>query len=168
MGMGSFRGGAGGRGQPAYSGVQRTRREDNLIGKSLFVAKGPYRQDISFSISFYTLLRTRREDNLIGKSLFVVKGPYRQDISLFVLLYTLEKTRKDYAFRLQFNEKPSMIPGCLGILCFKVWVVEPVVTHQTSWLESTGARLSPTPCSSHSCASGKSTFVVYRQDDLEF
>ncbi|KAA6417274.1 MAG: hypothetical protein FRX49_12763 [Trebouxia sp. A1-2] len=35
MGMGSFRGGAAGRGQPAYSGVQRTRREDNLIGKSL-------------------------------------------------------------------------------------------------------------------------------------
>jgi len=45
MGMGSFRGGAAGRGQPTYSGVQRTRREDNLIGKSLFVAKGPYRQD---------------------------------------------------------------------------------------------------------------------------
>ena len=45
MGMGSFRGGVAGRGQPAYSGVQRTRREDNLIGKSLFVAKGPYRQD---------------------------------------------------------------------------------------------------------------------------
>lgn len=43
MGVGSFRGGAAGRGQPAYSGVQRTRREDNLIGKSLFVAKGPYR-----------------------------------------------------------------------------------------------------------------------------
>lgn len=43
MGMGAFRGGMGGRGQPGYSGVQRTRREDNLIGKSLFVAKGPYR-----------------------------------------------------------------------------------------------------------------------------
>ena len=81
MGMGSFRGGAGGRGQPAYSGVQHTRREDNLIGKSLFVAKGPYRQDISFFISSYTLQHTRREDNVIGKSLFVAKGLYRQDSS---------------------------------------------------------------------------------------
>ncbi len=25
-----------------------------------------------------------------------------------------EKTRKDYAFRRQFNEKPSIIPGCPG------------------------------------------------------
>ena len=27
---------------------------------------------------------------------------------------TVEKKRKDYAFRRQFNEKPSMIPGCPG------------------------------------------------------
>ncbi len=89
MGMGSFRGGAGGRGQPAYSGVQRTRREDNLIGKSLFVAKGPYRQAISFFISFNTLQRTRREANLVGKSLFVAKGAYRQDLSFFVSFCTV-------------------------------------------------------------------------------
>ena len=38
MGAGSFRGGAAG-----SSGVQRTRREDNLIGKTIVVAKGPYR-----------------------------------------------------------------------------------------------------------------------------
>jgi len=25
-----------------------------------------------------------------------------------------EKKRKDYAFRRQFNEKPSIIPGCPG------------------------------------------------------
>ena len=25
-----------------------------------------------------------------------------------------EKKRKDYTFRRQFNEKPSIIPGCLG------------------------------------------------------
>ena len=25
-----------------------------------------------------------------------------------------EKKRKDYAFRRQINEKPSIIPGCLG------------------------------------------------------
>jgi len=27
-----------------------------------------------------------------------------------------EKKRKDYAFRRQFNEKPSIIPGCPGLL----------------------------------------------------
>ena len=27
----------------------------------------------------------------------------------------LEKKRKDYAFWRQFNEKPSVIPGCPGI-----------------------------------------------------
>ena len=27
----------------------------------------------------------------------------------------LEKKRKDYAFRRQFNEKPSIIPGCPGV-----------------------------------------------------
>jgi len=26
----------------------------------------------------------------------------------------IEKKRKDYAFRRQFNEKPSIIPGCPG------------------------------------------------------
>ena len=26
----------------------------------------------------------------------------------------IEKKRKDYAFRHQFNEKPSIIPGCPG------------------------------------------------------
>jgi hypothetical protein len=28
-----------------------------------------------------------------------------------------EKKRKDYAFQRQFNEKPSIIPGCPGIMC---------------------------------------------------
>jgi len=27
-----------------------------------------------------------------------------------------EKKRKDYAFRRQFNEKPSIIPGCPGAM----------------------------------------------------
>ena len=40
MGMGAFRGVAP---QFGSSGVQRTRREDNLIGKTIVVAKGPYR-----------------------------------------------------------------------------------------------------------------------------
>ncbi len=26
----------------------------------------------------------------------------------------MEKQRKDYTIRLQFNEKPCIIPGCLG------------------------------------------------------
>ena len=30
-------------------------------------------------------------------------------------LHGKEKKRKDYAFRRQFNEKPSIIPGCPGI-----------------------------------------------------
>lgn len=44
--------------------------------------------------------------------------------------------------------------------------VEPVVTHQTTWLENGGVRLHQTPCSSHSPASGQSVFVVYRQGDV--
>ena len=40
MGAGGSRGGAP---QFGSSGVQRTRREDNLIGKTIVVAKGPYR-----------------------------------------------------------------------------------------------------------------------------
>ena len=29
----------------------------------------------------------------------------------------LEKKRKDYVYQCQFNEKPSIIPGCPGRLC---------------------------------------------------
>lgn len=39
LGLGAFRGAA----QSGSSGVQRTRREDNLIGTTIVVAKGPYR-----------------------------------------------------------------------------------------------------------------------------
>ncbi|KAL3147827.1 hypothetical protein ABBQ32_002553 [Trebouxia sp. C0010 RCD-2024] len=39
LGLGTFRGAA----QSGSSGVQRTRREDNLIGTTIVVAKGPYR-----------------------------------------------------------------------------------------------------------------------------
>ena len=35
---------------------------------------------------------------------------------------SVEKKRKDYAFRRQFNEKPSIIPGCPG-LSFCKWVL---------------------------------------------
>ena len=43
MGVGAFRGTA----QAGSSGVQRTRREDNLIGTTIVVAKGPYRSSFS-------------------------------------------------------------------------------------------------------------------------
>ena len=39
LGLGAFRGAT----QSGSSGVQRTRREDNLIGTTIVVAKGPYR-----------------------------------------------------------------------------------------------------------------------------
>ena len=34
-------------------------------------------------------------------------------------LFTQKKKRKDYAFRRQLNEKPSIIPGCPGV-CFLI------------------------------------------------
>ena len=33
-----------------------------------------------------------------------------------------ERKRKDYAFRRQFNEKPSLIPGCPGPLAWTTGV----------------------------------------------
>ncbi len=41
-----------------------------------------------------------------GQHAHIISGPSHED--------TLEKKRKDYAFRRQFNEKPSIIPGCPG------------------------------------------------------
>ncbi len=38
-------------------------------------------------------------------------------ISLCSVECELEKKRKDYAFQCQFNEKPSIIPGCPGEEC---------------------------------------------------
>ena len=36
------------------------------------------------------------------------------DTALLTNACQKEKKRKDYAFRRQFNEKPSIIPGCPG------------------------------------------------------
>ena len=33
---------------------------------------------------------------------------------VYTYVHTREKKRKDYAFRRQFNEKSSIIPGCPG------------------------------------------------------
>ena len=33
------------------------------------------------------------------------------------------KKRKDYAFRRQFDEKPSIIPGCPGDRCYELMVI---------------------------------------------
>ena len=35
-----------------------------------------------------------------------------------MLCYEKKRKRKDYAFRCQFNEKPSIIPGCPAVLCY--------------------------------------------------
>ncbi len=34
-----------------------------------------------------------------------------------------KKGKKDYAFRRQFNEKPSIIPGCPGLCCHISWAM---------------------------------------------
>jgi len=45
----------------------------------------------------------------------------------------VEKKRKDYAFRRQFNEKPSFIPGCPGVLAVHIKCANHTSCHVPMW-----------------------------------
>jgi len=64
-------------------------------------------------------------DAPLGAALFFVKGPplvIKELVQPSTVPHDFDEvrkekneTRKDYAFRRQFNEKPSIIPGCPGL-----------------------------------------------------
>ncbi len=47
-------------------------------------------------------------------------------LSFLFVVSEKKKKRKDYAFRRQFNEKPSIIPGCPDICCVKLRAAYPL------------------------------------------
>ena len=53
-----------------------------------------------------------------------VETPKKASQRSVIRLLCLEKKRKDYIFRRQFIEKPSIIPGCPGLVSTCVYVSE--------------------------------------------
>ncbi len=124
------------------------------LARACLLPKGPTGKTSHFSFHLIPYSTLAGKTTSLARACLSPKDPTGKTLHLPFHFNTLKKTRKDYAFRRQFNEKPSMIPGCPGILYLTAWGVEPVVTHQTTWLENGGVRLHQTPCSSHSPASG--------------
>ncbi len=62
----------------------------------------------------YSTPVTASKEFLMAYGTIMMPWHEKQVIVIHMPQHILEKKRKDYAFRRQFNEKPSIIPGCPG------------------------------------------------------
>ncbi len=76
-------------------------------------------------VSYVALSASGKQLHVSGKisgeqSIYFLMSHYQIN-SMVSPIVRKEKKRKDYAFRRQFNEKPSIIPGCPGPIVTSTW-----------------------------------------------